>query len=215
MVKTSLKLSKRLKHLIYTIDISIAKKILTFQRKNTLRVSLFASIKATGILRPFSSLSHMPGSTAHLTQTGDSESIPTVKVQKTWEPGDGGEMKGITDLWQGKKGENRDKRQQRKRAEEAGGIWPPPHSDTSHSCSHLAAIHTIPVTIHSLKSHFLFTFTQTANLESRPGHLSLPSMFPATITSDSVPFLRNRDDKRRSFTTKMLWINRCKECKNY
>lgn len=114
-------------------------------------------------------------------------------------------MKGITDLWQRKKkGENGDKRQQRKRAEEAGGIWPPPHSDTSHSCSHLAAIHTIPVTIHSLKSHFLFTFTQTANLESRPGHLSLPSMFPATITSDSVPFLRKRDVKRCYFTTKML-----------
>ncbi len=141
---------------------------------------MFARIKDTGILRPFSSLSHMPGSNAHFTQTGDSVCIPTVRVQKTREPGDGGEMKGITDLWQREKGENGDKRQQRKRAEEeAGGIWPPPHSDTSHSCSHLAAIHTIPVTIHSLKSHFLFTFTQTGNLESRPGHLSLPSMFPA------------------------------------
>lgn len=167
--------SKTLKHFIYTLDVS------PFQWKNALTLSLFASIKATGILRPFSSLSHMQGSSAHFTQTGDSARIPTVRVQKTWEPGDGGEMKGITDLWQREKGENGDKRQQRKRAvEEEGGIWHPPHSDTSHSCSHLAAIHTIPVTINSLKSHFLFTFTQTGNLESRPGHLSLPSMFPGT-----------------------------------
>ncbi len=159
---------------------SKAKKILTFQWKNALRVSLFASIKATGILRPFSSLSHMPGSSAHFTQTGDSERIPTVRVQKTWEPGDGGEMKGITDLWQRETGENGDKRQQEKEQRRRAGSGHHRIPTTSHSCSHLAAIHAIPVTIHSLKSHFLFTFTQTGNLESRPGNLSLPSMLPAS-----------------------------------
>lgn len=144
-------------------------------------MSLFESIKAMGILGLFSSLSHMPGSSAHLTQPGDSERIPTVRVQKTWEPGDGGEMKGITGWWQSEKGENRNKRQERKRAgEEAGTIWQPPHSDTSHSCSHLAAIHTIPVTIHSLKSHFLFTFTQTPHHENTSSDYSFSLMSPVS-----------------------------------